>query len=100
MRIEVWKRKVAHFAPADKRKYFLYFFLALSICFIIYQQYEIVDLQSRMMAQEAADYGTHIGSLYWHAEVTDERFKEMDKEIYRLQKHSAKHDWALAEKNW
>jgi hypothetical protein len=52
------------------------------------------------MTQEAGEYGKHIGSLYWHAETTDEKLKEIGKDIYRLQRHSAKHDWALQEKNW
>lgn len=67
---------------------------------LIWQQCEIVDLQSRMMTQEAGEYGKHIGSLYWHAETTDEKLREIGKDIYRLQRHSAKHDWALQEKNW
>ncbi len=74
--------------------------IALLTAALIWQQCEIVDLQSRMMTQEAGEYGRHIGSLYWHAETTDEKLREIGKDIYRLQRHSAKHDWALQEKNW
>ena len=67
---------------------------------VIWQECRIADLQARMVEQEAGNYGTHIGSLYWHAEVTDEKMKEIQKDIFRLQKHSVEHDWALQEKNW
>ncbi len=74
--------------------------LLLLIGVLIWQQCRIVDLEERMMRQEAADYGTHIGSLYWHAGVTDEKFKDVEKDIRHLQKHSTEHDWALQERNW
>ncbi len=100
MRIDTMKREcVCSFLQKKSNLAFLALTILL-VGILIWQQCQIVDLQERMANQEAADYGTHIGSLYWHADVTDEKFKEIEKDIRHLQKHSAEHDWALQERNW
>ena len=100
MKIEEMKwGRVASFWKQKTNRVFLLLLLLLTGV-LIWQQCQIADLQERMMHQEAADYGTHIGSLYWHAGVTDEKFKDVEKDIRHLQKHSTEHDWALQERNW
>ena len=100
--MKIDERKWGRVIPFWKQKTNLAFLLLLLLLtgVLIWQQCQIVDLQERMMHQEAADYGTHIGSLYWHAGVTDEKFKDVEKDIRHLQKHSTEHDWALQERNW
>ncbi len=100
MKIDEMKRRGAVSFWKQKTKGALLLLLLLLTGVLIWQQCQIADLQERMMHQEAADYGTHIGSLYWHAGVTDEKFKDVEKDIRHLQKHSTEHDWALQERNW
>ncbi len=93
-----WGRVGSFWSQKSNRVFLLLLLLLIGV--LIWQQCRIVDLEERMMRQEAADYGTHIGSLYWHAGVTDEKFKDVEKDIRHLQKHSTEHDWALQERNW
>lgn len=93
-----WGRVGSFWSQKSNRVFLLLLLLLIGV--LIWQQCQIVDLEERMMRQEAADYGTHIGSLYWHAGVTDEKFKDVEKDIRHLQKHSTEHDWALQERNW
>ncbi len=93
-----WGRVGSFWSQKSNRAFLLLLLLLIGV--LIWQQCRIVDLEERMMRQEAADYGTHIDSLYWHAGVTDEKFKDVEKDIRHLQKHSTEHDWALQERNW
>lgn len=67
---------------------------------ISWQESQIADLQERMMYVEAARYADAITNLQWHAWTVDERLKEMDQDMYHLQKRSTDHDWRIMEMEW
>lgn len=72
----------------------------LLVLFASWQESQIADLQERMMNIESARYDDQLTNLYWHAGTVDEKLKEMDKDIYHLQKRSTSHEWRIMDMEW
>lgn len=79
--------------------------ILLAIIFLLglfasWQESQIADLQERMMNIESSKYDDQLTNLYWHAGTVDEKLKEMDKDIYHLQKKSTSHEWRIMDMEW
>lgn len=72
----------------------------LLVLFASWQESQIADLQERMMNVESSKYDDQLTNLYWHAGTVDEKLKEMDKDIYHLQKKSTSHEWRIMDMEW
>ena len=72
----------------------------LLVLFASWQESQIADLQERMMNIESSKYDDQLTNLYWHAGTVDEKLKEMDKDIYHLQKKSTSHEWRIMDMEW
>lgn len=74
--------------------------IAILLLFVSWQESQIADLQERMMNMESSKYDDQLTNLYWHAGNVDEKLKEMDKDIYHLQKKSTSHEWRIMDMEW
>lgn len=74
--------------------------ILLLVIFASWQESQIADLQERMMNIESSKYDDQLTNLYWHAGNVDDKLKEMDKDIYHLQKKSTSHEWRIMDMEW
>ena len=62
---------------------------------VIWQQYQISDLQERMMNIESVKYDNQLNDIRWEAETALSENKEQKKDIRALQKQTSENRFNL-----
>lgn len=67
---------------------------------VIWQQYQISDLQERMMNIESVKYDNQLNDIRWEAETALSENKEQKKDIRALQKQTSENRVNLLKLSW
>lgn len=67
---------------------------------VIWQQYQISDLQERMMNIESVKYDNQLNDIRWEAETALSENKEQKKDIRALQKQTSENRFNLLKLSW
>lgn len=67
---------------------------------VIWQQYQISDLQERMMNIESVKYDNQLNDIRWEAEMALSENKEQKKDIRALQKQTSENRFNLLKLSW
>ena len=67
---------------------------------VIWQQYQISDLQERMMNIESVKYDNQLNDIRWEAETALSENKEQKKDIRALQKQTSENRFNLLILSW